>query len=344
MIIAKPVYGTRSVLLLSEHRPLDEHKIKALEELQYPGIYIEDDLSDGIAIDEIVSEEVRFGAIEAFKEMSKESGGSRSQRTSIMYKNMEDIINEIVNSIFESDAAVVNVPLLRSYDEYTYRHSVDVGVLSVALGKAMGLDKEKLIDLGKAAFFHDMGKMFVPQSILNKPAKLTEREFEVMKDHSRHGHDFAAEVLNQKGMVCRAVLHHHERFNGTGYPDGQKGERIPIYSRIIAAADVFDAISSTRPYKVAQIATEGYEYILANSGIHFDPAVVEVFYRTIAPFPVGMTVKLSNGLHGVVVKNNPNFMSRPLVRVYQPFERKGFEYIDLAEGKSALDITIVEAE
>jgi HD-GYP domain-containing protein (c-di-GMP phosphodiesterase class II) len=340
MVIAKAIYGLRGVLILREGRALGARHIEALTELGYPGIYIHDLISDGIELEEIVDEQTRHNAISMVKNLYK-AGELTTTRTQIMHREMEDLINEIVSSIFESDAAVVNVPLLKSYDEYTYRHSVDVGVLSVALGKSMGFTREKLLDLGKAAFFHDMGKMFIPQTILNKADKLTEDEFVIMKKHSQMGHDFVEKVLLQKSSIMRGVLHHHERFDGSGYPHGLKGVMIPQFARIIAAADVFDAISSTRPYKVAQLATEGYEYILGNSGSHFDPEIVDIFYKTIAPFPVGMTVKLSNGLNGVVVKNNANFMSRPLVRAFEPENPSVFEMIDLSKGAAALDITIV---
>jgi HD-GYP domain-containing protein (c-di-GMP phosphodiesterase class II) len=340
MIVARSIYGAKGVLILRGGRTLEYKQIGALAELGYPGIYVNDFMSLGVEPQEIVEERTRHSAIEMVKSICT-SGNKNSERTQLLYRDMTNLISDIVDSIFESDATTVNVPLLKFYDEYTYRHSVDVGVLSIAIGKAMGLNHKRLHDLGKAAFFHDLGKMLVPQAILNKPGKLTDKEFDVMKQHSNLGRDFVYEILMQKSDIYNSVLHHHERFDGRGYPYGIKGHKIPLFARIIAVADVFDAISSTRSYKMARIATEGYEYVMANAGLHFDPEIVEVFCKTIAPFPVGMTVKLSNGLHAVVVRNNTNFMSRPLIRAFKAENPMCYDYIDLSSGRDVQNITII---
>jgi len=198
-----------------------------------------------------------------------------------------------------------------------------------------------VLDLGKAAFFHDIGKIFVPKAILNKPGKLTRTEMQVMRKHAEFGFDFTKVVLEQPAHINRSVFSHHERYDGKGYPLQLKGNEVPIFSQIISMADVYDAMGSARVYKKALLATEGHEYILGNAGHHFSPGLVEVFARTIAPFPVGMTVQLSNGLHAVVMRNNPNFMMRPLVRAFDERDPSDYEYINLATDMSALDITIV---
>jgi HD-GYP domain-containing protein (c-di-GMP phosphodiesterase class II) len=162
-----------------------------------------------------------------------------------------------------------------------------------------------------------------------------------MKKHPSLGYDFTRDILSQASSVNSAVLYHHERYDGSGYPHGISGDSIPMFARIVAVADVFDAITSCRPYSQAKIASEAYEYIIGNKGSHFDPEVVETFHKTIAPFPVGLTVKLSNGLDALVVKNYDHFMSRPLVRAFEPNNPSDFEYIDLAFDNSALNITIV---
>ncbi|MCL2349915.1 MAG: HD-GYP domain-containing protein [Defluviitaleaceae bacterium] len=345
MVVGRSVFGTRGVLILREGNKLQSRHISALSELGYPGIYIFDKLSDGIMSDDLIDDEKRFSAIYMVKELYKSSGKGRNGKQMLaIYKEVESIVSEIVDSIFADDRAVVNVPLLRSYDEYTYRHSVDVSVMAVTLGKALKLSKDQLLDLAKAALFHDMGKMFVPITILNKPGRLDDEEMATMRKHAQFGHDFTWGTLNQKSLINRAVLHHHERWDGKGYPEGLKGNRIPIFSRIIAMADVFDAISSTRSYKAAQIATEGYEYIMANAGTHFDPELVEIFSKTIAPFPVGLTVKLSNGLSAVVTRNHASFMARPIIRMFDPKEPEVFEFIDLAHDPDFLSVTIVATE
>ena len=342
MVVARDIYGEYGVLLLSEGRTLSDRHIYALGQQGYPGLYIIDEFSEGIELEEVVvNDKMRQSAINAVKEMFDKGANVLYVKNQEMYKAVADVVYDIVDHIFETNPAVLNVPLMKTFDEYTYQHSVDVGILSIMLGKKMKMTRSEVLSLGKAAFFHDIGKMFIPKSILNKKGKLTHTEFEVMKKHPELGYDFTKEILDQPGTINRAVLHHHERFDGAGYPHKLKGKNIPLFSQIISVSDVFDAMGSSRVYKKAQLTTEGYEYIMASAGRQFDPDVVELFTKTIAPFPAGLTVRLSNGLHAVVIRNNPSFMMRPLVRAFDPDDRGYYEYINLSDDVKALDITIV---
>ena len=342
MVVARDIYGEYGVLLLSSGRTLSSRHIYALDQQGYPGLYIIDELSEGLELEEaVVSDKMRQSAVNVVKEMFDKGANVLYVKNQEMYKAVSDVVYDIVDHIFETNPAVLNVPLMKSFDEYTYQHSVDVGILAIMLGKRMKMTRTDVINLGKAAFFHDIGKMFIPKSILNKKGKLTREEFNVMKKHPELGFDFTKEILHQPPVVNRAVLHHHERFDGAGYPNNIAGKAIPLFSQIISVSDVFDAMGSSRVYKKAQLATEGYEYIMASAGRQFDPEVVELFTRTIAPFPAGLTVRLSNGLHAVVVRNNPNFMMRPLVRAFDPDDPGYYEYINLSDDMGALDVTII---
>ena len=342
MTVARPIYGEYGVLLLSEGHSLSNRHIYALEQHGYPGLYILDEHSEGLELEEVVvSDLMRQSAINVVKEMFDKGANVLYVKNQEMYKAVSDVVYDIVDHIFETSPAVLNVPLMKSFDEYTYQHSVDVGILSIMLGKKMKMTRTEVLSLGKAAFFHDIGKMFVPKAILNKKGKLTREEFDVMKKHPALGYDFTKEILHQPSVINRAVLHHHERYDGAGYPYNLKGKNIPLFSQIISVSDVFDAMGSSRVYKKAQLTTEGYEYIMASAGRQFDPDVVELFTKTIAPFPAGLTVKLSNGLHAVVVRNNPSFMMRPLVRAFDPDDPGYYEYINLSDDMGALDVTIV---
>ena len=342
MTLARDIYGEYGVLLLAEGRPLSNRHIYALDQHGYPGLYIIDEHSIGLDLEEVVVDDVmRQSAINVVKEMFDKGANVVYVKNQEMYKAVSDVVYDIVDHIFETNPAVLNVPLMKSFDEYTYQHSVDVGILAIMLGKKMKMTRTEVLNLGKAAFFHDIGKMFIPKAILNKKGKLTRSEFEVMKKHPALGYDFTKEVLEQPSIINRAVLHHHERYDGGGYPHGLKGKEIPLLSQIISVSDVFDAMGSSRVYKKAQLATEGYEYIMASAGRQFDPDVVRLFTRTIAPFPAGLTVRLSNGLHAVVVRNNPSFMMRPLVRAFDPDDPGYYEYINLSDDMGALDITII---
>jgi len=340
MTVARSVYGPYGVLMLGEGSRLSPRIIRALENLGYPGLYVEDEFSRDIEPEEIVSDIMRSKAMTLAKAMFTKAAQNRADKSQDISEGVTEILSDMVDHVFATDNAVVNVPLLKSFDEYTYQHSVDVTVLCIGLGKAMNLSKGDVMTLGKAAFFHDIGKMMIPRAILNKPGKLTRDEAVIMRKHAELGFDFSKVALVQPPVVNRSVLHHHERWDGTGYPFRLKGDEIPIYAQIIAISDVFDAMGSSRVYRKAQLATEGYEYILANSGHHFSAELVEVFARTIAPFPVGITVALSNGLHAVVIRNNPQLMMRPLVRAFDPDSPGNYEYINMSSDPGALDITI----
>lgn len=344
MEIARSIYGHRGELVLRQGNFLRPGHIRALRGMGYPGVYIKDALSEGIEKNVIIEETVRHEAISAAKDVFKAAADNQLVRSQHMIEGISGLLLEMVEQILSDDKTVINMPLFRTFDDYTYRHSVDTSVLALILGKAMNMPKEQLLDLGKSAFFHDMGKMFVPKTIINKPEKLTRDEYAVMKTHASLGYDFTRDVLSQNSSINGGVLYHHEKFDGSGYPHSISGENIPLFARLVAVADVFDAITSCRPYSQAKIASEAYEYIIGNAGCHFDPDIVDIFCRTVAPFPVGITVVLSNGLHGLVVKNYENFMNRPLVRAFEPDNPDTFEYIDLAFDASALNITIVSTE
>jgi len=343
MTTARPIYNKQGALLIKKGHTLDSRNITALFNMRYVGIYIIDALSHDVELEkeEMVDEETRHSAVSLVQSMYAQAADTKLSKASNAAGEVTALIGDIVERIFENDTAVMNVPLLRTFDEYTYRHSVDVGMLTIMLGKAMNLSKENLMDLGKSAFFHDLGKMFIPLEILNKEGRLTDKEYETMKKHSQLGYDFVRDILHENKAVTSGVLFHHEKFDGTGYPHGLKGVDIPIFGRMIAVADVYDALGTDRPYRRAMAPSESYEAILAQSGTHFDPDIVMAFRDTIAPFPAGCTVKLSNGLHGLVVRNNPSFIARPLIKVFNPANPSRYKLVDLANDMDALHITIM---
>ena len=340
MTIGKNIYGQNAMLLLRYGTKVKQAHLATLKRLGYPGIYIDDEMSAGIDIELTVNEVTRNKASQAIQELftSKFSGTLGHE---IVVKEIESILNEIVSQINSSPDAVANLAALKVFDNYTYQHCVDVGVLSIILGRELGLIKSQLIELGKSAFFHDLGKMFISRTVLNKPAPLTPEEFDEIKTHPSLGYDALISNLKQTKQVAEGALYHHERFEGGGYPSGIAGESIPLFARIIAVSDAYDAITTKRVYKNALIANEAYEFVMAHSGTHFCPKVVEVFVRKIPPFTVGTGVVLSNHTLAVVVQNHSNFMLRPMVKVIKQDPSDPDVYINLAEDVEARSITIV---
>ncbi|MCL2617822.1 MAG: HD-GYP domain-containing protein, partial [Defluviitaleaceae bacterium] len=249
MMIGKSIYGKNNVMLLRRGYPIKGGHIRALANLGYPGIYVDDEASAGVEVTEVVDPSIRVQASEAVSDLFENTKYLKQANTQQMAKGVISSVSEIVDAISNNNEPVINIMSLKTYDEYTFQHSVDVTILSVILGKEMNFTREQLHDLGKSAIFHDIGKMQVPKYILDKPGALTPQEFEEMKKHPELGYIIVKNFLNESETIARGALFHHERFSGEGYPKKISGRQIPLFARIIAVADTYDAIVSNRTYK-----------------------------------------------------------------------------------------------
>lgn len=341
MILGDNLYNNYGDLMLTRGTVLSREYVKAIERLQYNGVYIEDDISKDIQIINIINDSVRAQTVKGIKDIFIHcEKGSPEAKTDIKSAKMQ--IENIVDQIFANKHLMVNMIDMKVFDDYTYYHSVNVAVLSIVLGVAMDMDRDELCNLGFAALLHDIGKVFINKDILNKAGKLNPAEFEEIKTHSLLGCNHIKKGYGVSNSSYVGILDHHEKYEGGGYPNNLKGDRISWYGRIIAVADVYDALTSDRPYRKAMLPSDAMEYIMASTMSQFDPKVVEVFVKKIAPYPIGTCVRLSNGLTGIVVENYEDLCMRPRVRIFmkngedvEPYE------MDLADYQS-LNITVVE--
>ena len=232
-------------------------------------------------------------------------------------KETSDIARQLVDTLVNNKGIFVNVEDLRLYDDYTYNHSLGVAILSIAIGLSLSLKRTELYELALCALLHDIGKMGVPIEIISKPTRLTVEEYNIVKSHPMLGAQFAIRQNITNKAICSGILTHHERYDGMGYPHGLAGENIPLFGRIISVADVYDALTSARPYREPSAAPEAIEYIMGASGKAFDINVVSAFLRRVAPYPVGSCVRLSNGKMAIVVKQNDHNPLRPVVRLFE---------------------------
>lgn len=341
MVLGDNLYNNFGDLMLAYGTILTREYVKSIERLQYNGVYIEDDISKDIHIINIINDSVRAQTVKGIKDVFIHCE-KNSTEVKPDIQNAKLQIENIVDQIFANKHLMVNMIDMKVFDDYTYYHSVNVAVLSIVLGVAMDMDREQLCHLGFAALFHDIGKVFVSKDVLNKAGKLTPSEFEEIKTHSLLGCNHIKKGYGVSNSSYVGILDHHEKYDGGGYPNNLKGENISLYGRIISVADVYDALTSDRPYRKAMLPSDAMEYVMASTMILFDPKVVEAFVKKIAPYPIGTCVKLSNGLTGIVVENFEELCMRPRVRIFMNQDQEVEPYeIDLADYQS-LNITVIE--
>ena len=231
--------------------------------------------------------------------------------------NAEDalpLVNAIVASVARNQGAITSLVRLKSKDDYTYMHSVAVCALMVALARELGLNEEQTRQAGLAGLYHDVGKMAVPDEILSKPAALSDEEFIVMRKHAEFGHAILSRSKQIDDVCLDVCLHHHEKMDGTGYPHKMKGSEISIFAKMGAVCDVYDAITSNRPYKAGWEPGVSLHRMAQWTG-HFDQDILKAFVKCIGIYPIGSLVKLKSGRLAVVIDQSAASLLTPVVKV-----------------------------
>ncbi len=236
-----------------------------------------------------------------------------------------ELVEEISSSVLRNPGALISLARLKTADDYTYMHSVAVCALMVALARQLGLDEKEVREAGMAGLMHDLGKAVMPMDVLNKPGKLTDDEFRIIKSHPVEGHRLLAEGKKVSDIVLDVCLHHHEKVDGSGYPDRLTSDQISLFAKMGAVCDVYDAITSNRPYKAGWDPAESILKMTEWSKGHFDEKVFQAFIKSIGIYPSGSLIKLSSGRLAVVLEQSEKSLLMPRVKAF--FSTKSQVYI-----------------
>src|SRR3954468_21451461 len=364
IVLGRDVFDGRSsaIPLLRKGVKLTERHRDALLGVGVHAVYIEDALSEGIEIGQAVDPETRRRATVAVSkafETCKESLSNGSGVPEAVVSDLQKVAEMIARDIEENADMALALDDLASADGYTLQHSIDVAAVGMLVGQKLFRERgwtdhtgrrtyerrdRRLARLGLGLLLHDVGKLVIPKGVLNKPGQLDEAEWELMKGHPRAGVEMLRSDLISP-LVKVVVRSHHERWDGGGYPDGLSRDGIHQLARVAACADVYDAVTSERVYAAARPPDVGVQIVLDGSGRAFDPGVVDVFRRVVAPYPPGTEVRLSDGHRGVVVSVPRDRLERPVVRV--GWDAHGAEVspyeVDLSSSPDELALACVAA-
>ncbi|MGY3975382.1 HD-GYP domain-containing protein [Aeromonas rivipollensis] len=255
------------------------------------------------------------------------------------------VAEEMVDTMFTHGDAMLCLARIRAKDAYLMEHSMNVAILLANFGRYLGLERNVLKELTLGGLLHDVGKIMTPDEVLNKPGKLTDEEFGVMRQHVVHSYDILSNTAGITPTMLEVAANHHERLDGTGYPQRLKGEQLSLYTRMSGIVDVYDAVTADRVYKQGMQPTQAFRILLKGIDQHFDAELVTKFIKCMGVYPVGTLVQLSNQRLAVVMQRNEQQPLKPVVKViYHATQRHYLEvqWLDLARngGQESIENTV----
>ena len=313
MTLSRPVYDAQGFEVIESGTKLNDKLLRLLSIHSVAEIIIEDWRVADVPVQQLISPEHEGRAIQALRQIHLECQGTKFIDDALL-EEAEDPILQMTRELFPEVIGEANAGGCASVKDYPYVQPVKVAGLSLLVGRRIGLGILELIGLGMAALFKDIGNIAFPQGLMDK-SQPSEPELREIQKHPLYGANIVRQYERFEPEVSEAIFYHHERWDGTGYPEGLKKSDIPSFARIIGIADSYFELVSRRPNRQGLMPHEAVEYIMAYSGELFDPKLVEIFARQVPLYPTGVTVKLNTGEIGIVSDSNLGFIGRPTVRI-----------------------------
>lgn len=309
--LGKTLHTADGRILLRAGATLTPSYIDNLLAKGYTSVYLVNEAVPDLQIDDPVNQETWLRATQILKSSSQQI--VTEQKFDI--GTINSVVEELINDIKSNADTLYGLSALRTRDDYTFVHSVNVCVLSLLAGSGLHLPRPRLRELGVGALLHDLGKVNIPMHILNKPGSLSAEEFDVVKKHTSDGFELLRGQYGISLLSAHVAFQHHEKYDGTGYPRNLRLQEIHEFARVAAVADFYDAVTSDRVYRQRLLPHEAAETLASLIGSHFDPVIARKFLERVARYPTGTIVRLFSGDIGVVVAQNPHRPSAPVVRI-----------------------------
>jgi len=316
MILAQDLIDLRGTTLVTAGTALRREILPLLHKHKIEAVWVKDTSSPAkpqinreiTTVHSLISTATRRKMIQTMQNAFRHRGSIAAHLPCL-----REAIDEVIQELSKNEHLLIYLTDLRSTSEYLYGHCVDVGLFAIVIGMAMGLPKEDIYILGIGGLLHDYGKTTISEAILEKNGPLTPEEFNLVKNHAAAGYNILRTETKVDSRIALMALQHHERPDGRGYPWGITSEEIHPLARIVAVADVYDALTTDRVYRPAVAVFEAIRTITSCCGTQFDPKVVEAFRKVTVPFYIGGAVRLSNGVAGAVLRINSSNPSRPVL-------------------------------
>lgn len=343
--LAKTIFQDNGSVLLGAGVEMNDRFINRLENLGYDSVFIEDKDTEDIMPEDSIRDETRKKAAEAVSATMnafKEPALKGRTIAPDIGRTFRSVFGSIMQDLASRPNMAVNLTSIHSADAYLFQHSVNVAVLSGVIGIAKGFNRNQLEDLGIGALLFDIGMTKLPQPLLATKGPLSDNERKIVQSHSMEGFDILRKYHDISLLSAHCALQHHERYDGSGYPRGLKNDDIHMFAQIVGLADVYDALTSPRPYRKRYTPTEAIEFLFAAGNTYFDFELIKLFCRHISIYPVATTLLLSSGQTAVVTANNELALHRPRVRIIREADGSHTAAPTEIELKDDMYLTIVK--